>query len=221
MRTRLNTAATSLPAGVTALFVAVVVGVPGALGQYGEATHLGHAPGDVAHWTLTNAYLLLFSLGIAIVPGALFGLGYMLGRPRNTFERPLATFAVTTTALFVGQAALIGAGEASRPLERYVFYVTPLLFLAFFAYAERGSAVEARVRSGRHVPRRIALSLVSLPGLTGTGAFFFDSVTLSAFARVSCLQPRTSKTHPSSTPLVPIALAPVGLRAAAPAPRRA
>ncbi len=35
-----------LPAGVTALFVAVVVGVPGALGQYGEATHLGYAPGD-------------------------------------------------------------------------------------------------------------------------------------------------------------------------------
>ena len=33
-----------VPAAVTAAFVAVVVGVPGALGQYGEATHLGHAP---------------------------------------------------------------------------------------------------------------------------------------------------------------------------------
>ena len=31
----------------------------------------------------------------------------------------------------------------------------------------------------------LALSQVSFPGLTGTGAFFFDSVTLSAFARAA------------------------------------
>jgi len=69
-------------------------------------------------------------------------------------------------------------------LERYVFYVTPLFFLAFFAYAERGAprrfAYGATACAGA-----LALSLVSLPGLTGTAAFFFDSVTLSAFARVS------------------------------------
>ena len=39
-----------LPVGLTAAFVALVVGVPGALGQYGEATHLGYAPRAVAHW---------------------------------------------------------------------------------------------------------------------------------------------------------------------------
>jgi hypothetical protein len=175
-----------LPAGATALFVAVVVGVPGALGQYGEATHLGYAPGEIAHWTLTNAYLLPFSVGIAIVPGALFGLGYMLGRPRTAFERPIAALALTTGVLFVGQAALIGAGEASRPLERYLFYVTPLLFLAFFAYAERGGP-RRLAYAGTACASAVALSLVSLPGLTGTAAFFFDSVTLSAFARASYL----------------------------------
>src|SRR5437588_9892566 len=60
-----------LPAAVTALLTAALIGIPGALGQYGEATHIGHAPGAVAHWALTTGYLLPFSLGPAIVPGAI------------------------------------------------------------------------------------------------------------------------------------------------------
>ena len=176
----------AVSAGLTALLVAVLVGVPGALGQYGEATHLGFSPGSVAHWTLTNGYLLPFTFGLAIVPGALFGLGYMLGRPRVPLERAVAVLTIACTTLFVGQAALIAAGEANRVLERYVFYVTPLLFLAFFAYAERG-APRRFAYSATACAGAVALSLVSLPGLTGTAAFFFDSVTLSAFARVSYL----------------------------------
>ena len=122
----------AIPAVLTALLVAGLVGIPGALGQYGEATHLGHAPGAVARWALTTGYLLPFSLGLAIVPGAFFGAWLMLARPRSTFERAVAVLTVASTALFLGQAALIAAGEAHRPLERYVFYVTPLVFLAFF-----------------------------------------------------------------------------------------
>lgn len=170
--------------GAAAGLVALLLGVPGALGQYGEARHLAFSAGSVAHWALTNGYLLTYSLGLTVVVGGVFGLGFMLGRPRNQLERAVAALTLISTVLFIGQAAMIGGGEAGRPLERYLFYVTPLLFLAFFAYAERGS------------PRRrelvavtcfgaLALSQVSLPGLTGTGAFFFDSVTLSAFARAA------------------------------------
>jgi hypothetical protein len=166
-----------VPAGLTAFLVAALVGIPGALGQYGEATHLGHAPGAVAHWALTTGYLMPFAVGLAIVPGAIFGL--ML-----TWRQPLGVVTIACTTLFLGQAALIAAGEAHRPLERYTFYVAPLLFIAFFRYVERGA------------PRRlayllfscvgaVALSLVSFPGLTGTAAFFFDAFTLSAFARVA------------------------------------
>jgi len=193
----------AVPAGLSALLVAVLIGVPGALGQYGEATHLGFSASAIAHWTLTNGYLLPFSLGLAIVPGALFGVGYTLARPRVPLERAVAVLTIACTALFIGQAALIAAGEANRPLERYVFYVTPLFFLAFFAYVERGA------------PRRLAyvvtafagalaLSQVSLPGLTGTAAFFFDSVTLSAFARVAYLRGLTDAS-------LLYALMPVGL----------
>jgi hypothetical protein len=175
-----------LPTALTAAFVALLVGVPGALGQYGQATHLSHAPDAIAHWALTNTYLLPYSLGLTIVPGALFGLGFMLVRPQRPFERAVAVLTVAATLLFIGQASLIGAGEAHRPLERYLFYVTPLLFLAFFSYVERG-APKRRAYLAATCFGALALSQVSLPGLTGTAAYFFDSVTLTGFARTSYL----------------------------------
>jgi hypothetical protein len=193
-----------VPAALTTLLVAMLVGLPGALGQYGEATHLGHAPGAVAHWALTTGYLFTFSLGLAIVPGALFGLQQMLARPHVPLERALAVLTVACTALFLGQAALIAAGEAHRPLERYLFYVTPLLFLAFFAFAERGAPGRLRYLAVT-CAGGLALSLVSLPGLTGTAAYFFDSVTLSGFARAAYALGLTNASLLYS--LAPVALA--------------
>ncbi len=193
-----------LPAALTAGLVAVVVGVPGALGQYGQATHLRYRPGAIAHWALTNAYLLPYSVGLTIVPGALFGLGFMLARPNRPFERAVAALTVASTMLFLGQAALIGAGEANRPLERYLFYVTPLLFLAFFSYAERG-APKRRAYLAVTCLGALALSQVSLPGLTGTAAYFFDSVTLTGFARASYLLGLTNASLVYA--LAPVALA--------------
>jgi hypothetical protein len=166
-----------VPAALTGLLVAVLVGIPGALGQYGEATHIGHAPGAVAHWALTTGSLLPFSLGLAVVPGALFGLAVL----RRT---PIGVISIACTVLFLGQAALIASGEAHRPLERYVFYVTPLVFLAFFAYVERGAPWQLAYVLTTCIGA-VALSLVSFPGLTGTAAFFFDSFTLTGFARAS------------------------------------
>ena len=170
--------------GAAAAVVVLLLGVPGALGQYGEARHLGFSAGGVAHWAVVNGYLLMYSIGLIVVVGALFGLGFMLGRPRTQFERAVAALTLISTVLFIGQAAMIGGGEASRPLERYLFYVTPLLFLAFFAYAERGAPWRRELVAVTCLGA-LALSQVSFPGLTGTGAFFFDSVTLSAFARAA------------------------------------
>ncbi len=198
---------------LTALLIAALLGIPGALGQYGEATHLGHAPGAVAHWALTTGYLLPFSLGLAIVPGALFGLWLMFARPRGRFERGVAVLTVVSTVLFLGQAALVAAGEAHRPLERYVFYVTPLIFLAFFAYIERGAPRRLAYTLATCVGA-VALSLVSFPGLTGTAAFFFDAFTLSGFARVAYLIGLDNASLLYS-------LAPLALGAAALAVRRA
>ena len=174
-----------VPAGLTALLVTALVGLPGVLGQYGQAgTQVGHAPGAIAHWAGTNGILLVYGLGLAVVPGAIFGLGLLLGRPRTPIERAVAVLTVVCTIFFVGQSSLIGAGEAQRPLERYLFYVTPLFFLAFFAYAERG-APRRFLYGGLGCIGAVLLSLVSLPGMTGTAAFFFDAPTLTGFARAA------------------------------------
>ena len=194
------------PATLTALFVAALVLIPGALGQYGEATHIGHTPGAVAHWALTTGYLLPFSLGLVIVPGAILGLALL-------WRHPFGVVTIACTALFLAQAAVIAAGEADRPLERYVFYVTPLLFVAFFAYVERGAPGKLQYVLLTAIGA-VGLSLVSFPGLTGTAAFFFDSVTLTGFARVAYYAglPNASLLY---------ALAPLALGAVALAVRRA
>jgi hypothetical protein len=174
-----------VPAGLTALLVIALVGLPGVLGQYGQAnTQVGHAPGALAHWALTNGILLAYGLGLAVVPAAVFGLGLMLARPRAPIERAVAVLTVLCTTIFVGQASLIGAGEAQRPLERYLFYVTPLFFLVFFAYVERG-APRRFLCSGLGCIGALLLAGVSLPGMTGTNAFFFDAPTLTGFARAA------------------------------------
>jgi hypothetical protein len=99
-------------------------------------------------------------------------------------REPFGVVTIACTALFLAQAAVIAAGEADRPLERYLFYVTPLFFTAFFAYVERG-APGRRAYVLLTAAGAVALSLVSFPALTGTAGFFFDSVTLTGFARVA------------------------------------
>ena len=159
-----------LPAASRPRFVALVLGVPGALGQYGEATHLGYAPRAVAHWALVDGSLLPYSVGLAIVMGAVFGLGFMLTRPERKVERAFAVLAISCTSLFMGQAALIAAvGEATARALPLLF--TPLLFIAFFRLRERGVprhvlylALRASVHSrspgfvpGPHRHRRVLL----------------------------------------------------------------
>ncbi|TML05823.1 MAG: hypothetical protein E6G36_01520 [Actinobacteria bacterium] len=196
----------ALTAASTSALVVVLVAVPGTLGQYGGAAHETYNPGAIAHWALTTGYLLPFSLGLAVVPGAVFGLAL-------TWRQPIGAITIACTALFLGQAALISAGEAHRPLERYLFYVTPLLFIAFFAYVEHGAPLRLAYTLATCIGA-VALSLVSLPGLTGTAAFFFDSVTLSGFARAGYLLGLANASLLYS-------LAPLALGAAALAVRRA
>jgi hypothetical protein len=173
-----------VPVAATAGLLAALIGLPGLLGQYGPS-NFGHAgPSGIVHWALMNATLVPFALGLAVVPGAIFGLGLMLARPRSPVERALSVLTVVATTLFLGQTALISATEAQRPLERYLFYVTPLFFLAFFRYAERG-APRRFLYAGAGCIGALLLSRLSLPGMTGTAGFFFDAPTLTAFARAA------------------------------------
>ncbi len=174
----------ALPFGLFLALGGTVVLLPGALGQYARASEGHYAPGAVAHWMLTNGALLPYSVGLAVVPGALLGVGYALFHPRFRAERAFAAVALTTTVLTIGEAALVSAGEGRRPIERYLFYVTPLVFTGFFAYVERG-APRRIVQLGIAGALGLLLSQFSLSGLTGTAAFFFDSVTETAYANTA------------------------------------
>jgi hypothetical protein len=148
------------------------------LGFYQGAGELEYSALETLRWAGWTAALLPFAAGMLIVPGALLGLGYAVARPRKRAE---AAFGVMTAVLVLAlpvQAGLISSGEASKPLERYAFYVVPLLFAAFFLYLERGA------------PRRRLYASVAL-GLGGLALavpfaslaldpFSFDSPTLSA-----------------------------------------
>ena len=93
-----------------------LIGLPGLLGQYGPS-NFGHAsPAGIAHWALLNGALLPFGLGLAVIPGAIFGLGLMLARPRTPLERAIAVLTVVATTLFLGQTAMISASEAHSNL---------------------------------------------------------------------------------------------------------
>jgi hypothetical protein len=174
-----------VPAGLTALLVTALIGLPGVLGQYGGATTtVDYSPGAIAHWALATGTLLPYALGLAVVPGALFGLALMLARPLRPMERAVAVLTIVCTTFFFGQAVLVSAAEAHRPLERYLFYVTPLVFLAFFAYAERG-APRRFLCAGAGCIGALLLTSASLPGMTGTAAFFFDAPTLTGFSRAA------------------------------------
>ncbi|MGZ4352070.1 MAG: hypothetical protein ACXVZ4_00870 [Gaiellaceae bacterium] len=81
-----------------------------------------------------NALVLAYAAGWVIVPGALMGLALALARPRERGELCFAALTVALGAGLFAQAALYGTSVH----ERYLFYLVPLLALAFGAYVQRG-----------------------------------------------------------------------------------
>jgi hypothetical protein len=150
----------------------------GVLGFYRGAGELDYPLGGVIRWTGWTAALLPFATGVLIAPGALLGLWSGLRRPRLPDERAFALITVLLAVLMPLQAGLIASGESHKPFERYVFYLVPLLFVAFFAYAERGRA-ELRPTAGAAVALA-ALALAVPFSSLALDSFSFDSPTLSA-----------------------------------------
>jgi hypothetical protein len=161
--------------GIGAL-LALIAG-SGLLGFYRGAGELDYPLGGVIRWTGWTAALLPFAAGLLIAPGAVLGLWSGLRRPRLADERAFALITVLLVVLMPLQAGLIASGESRKPFERYVFYLVPLLFVAFFAYAERGRAA---LRSTAAAAAALAaLALVVPFGSLALDAFSFDSPTLS------------------------------------------
>ncbi|MCW2965372.1 MAG: hypothetical protein JWO17_2624 [Actinomycetia bacterium] len=127
-RHRLPLAMFALPA-----LAALALGPSRILGIYAPITHL-HVNGQFAKWALLNLFLLAFSTGIVLTPGAVVALA----RPRGRTETAFALLAVTFVAGVVSQGALFGSNGLDRFPERYVFTILPLIPLAFGLYLKHG-----------------------------------------------------------------------------------
>ncbi len=128
----------ALPLGVFAgagLAVALV-GVGRVLGLYRSALDGRADPVELIERIGVNALVLAYASGWILVPGALLGLALVLGSPRSRAELAFGALFLTTAVALLLEAGVAGAVESAQ--ERYVFYVLPLVAVAFCIYAARG-----------------------------------------------------------------------------------
>jgi hypothetical protein len=149
-----------------------------ALGFYEGARTLDYPLGETLRWTAWTAALLPFGAGLLVVPGAVLGLAFAVARDRRAAGRAFGVLTALLLVLMPLQAGLIASGESHKPFERYVFYLVPLVFLAFFSFAERDV-------TGRRAYAAVAAGLAGLALLVPFASlaldpFSFDSPTLSA-----------------------------------------
>lgn len=167
-------------AALTALGAAAVLAlVAGAssLGFYEGARTLDYPLDETLRWTAWTAALLPFGAGLLVAPGAALGLVYAL-RDRRAAGRAFGVLTSLLVILMPLQAGLIASGESHKPFERYVYYLVPLVFLAFFTFAERG--VPARRFYGAAALGLAGLALLVPFASLALHPFSFDSPTLSA-----------------------------------------
>jgi hypothetical protein len=125
--------------------VAVALGPARVFGYYANVTNL-HVGGQLLRWAGIDLFLLAFSTGIVLVPGALVALA----RPRGRTETAFAALAVVFGAGLVLEAALYASNGSARFQERYLFALLPLVPVAFGLYAKHGR------------PARVPVALVSV-----------------------------------------------------------
>ena len=116
------------------------------LGYYSGVADLHVRPGEIAHWLGTDAMLLAYAAGFALVPGALVGLAFALWRPSSREECGFAALSVGLLLGLFAEAALYATNGSDRFQERYLMVLLPLVFPAFVALA---AARPARAASGR------------------------------------------------------------------------
>ena len=115
---------------------AIVLGPSRVLAYYKGVVHVDFQPLALVERSGTNLLVLLFSSGVVLVPGAVLGLALAIARPRSRGELVFGTFSVLLLLGLLVEAGLFGAFDQAQ--ERYLFYVLPLIAIAFGLYASRG-----------------------------------------------------------------------------------
>ena len=134
------------------LAFAAVLGPRRLLGYYSGVADLHVRPGEIAHWLGTDAMLLAYAAGFALVPGAVVGIALALWKPVSREESGFAALAVGLLLGLFAEAALYATNGSDRFQERYLMILLPLVFPAFWLW----------LRRGRPAPRVVALLALGL-----------------------------------------------------------
>ena len=137
------------------LLLVAVLGPKRLLGYYSGVADLAVKPGAIGHWLGTDALLLAYAAGFALVPGALAGLASALWRPRSRDENAFAALAAGALLAIFVEASLYAASGTDRFQERYLMVLPPLVLPAFALWLRRG-------RPGARVAGVVGLGLVAL-----------------------------------------------------------
>ncbi len=138
------------------LALAAALGPKRLLGYYSGVADLHVRPGAIVHWLGTDAMLLAYAAGFALVPGALAGLALALWRPRSREECGLAALIVGLLLGLFAEAALYASNGSARFQERYLMVLLPLVFPAFWLW----------LRRERPAPRVVAVVALGLLALS-------------------------------------------------------
>lgn len=135
--------------------LAAALGPKRLLGYYSGVADLHVRPGDIAHWLGTDAMLLAYAVGFALVPGAVVGVVYALWKPQTRDECAFAALSLGVLLGLFAEAALYATNGSDRFQERYLMVLLPLAFPAFVLWLRRG-------RPAKHAVALIAVALLAL-----------------------------------------------------------
>jgi hypothetical protein len=135
------------------LALGALLGPKRLLGYYSGVADLGVKPVQIGHWLGTDAMLLAYTAGFALVPAAVVAFAVALWRPRSREESAFAALSVGVLAALFAEAALYATNGSDRFQERYLMVLLPLAFPAFLLWMRRG-------RPGSRFVAALALGLV-------------------------------------------------------------
>lgn len=112
----------------------------GGLGSYRDIVGKGYSLDAARHWVLLHFAEL--SLSVAVMPASAFllllGLAFVRGGTRSEAERAFLAVTAAAVAWVVVEVAVFASRFSLRIEERYMFFLAPLLFLAFALWLDRG-----------------------------------------------------------------------------------
>ena len=138
VRTTLSRFRLSVALYAAPLVLAAALGPKRLLGYYSGVADLHIKPGAIGHWLGTDAMLLAYAAGFALVPGAVAGIVYAFRRPRSREESAVAALTVGLLFGIFAEAAMYATNGSDRFQERYLMVLLPLVFPVFWLWVQRG-----------------------------------------------------------------------------------